>query len=187
VFSQKRHTGKFATTATIAAASVLFVAGAQAADVAKTQMVLTAYVNGAGGQSLTSGKYDAAFAEIQADRTYSSSAYSAKMNNLCVAHAAKRQLTQAKSACDAAVKAAKYDKINAQRYSPGSARENAYVAIAYVNRAVVHMMAKDSVSAKSDLARAKSLAPTAEFVSKNLLAVQNTRSTIAQLEVAPSR
>jgi hypothetical protein len=178
-----------AKSATIlAASSVLFVAGAQAADVAKSSpMVLTAYTNGAGGGSLMSGKFDVALAEIAKDRTYSSTAYSAKMNNLCVAYAAARQLTEAKSACGVAVKAAKYDRMSAQRYSPGSVRENSYVAIAYTNRAVVHMMSKDSASAKDDLARAQALAPTAEFVSKNLAAVQNTRSTIAQLEVAPSR
>jgi len=66
-------------------------------------------------------------------------------------------------------------------------RENSYVAIAYTNRAIVHMLSKDSASAKADLERAKSLAPTADFVSRNLAAVQSSRSTIAQLEVAPSR
>jgi hypothetical protein len=85
------------------------------------------------------------------------------------------------------VKAAKYDRLASQRFAPGSARENAYVAIAYTNRAVAHMLAKDSVSAKDDLARAKSLAPTAEFVSRNLAVAQSPRSTIAQLDVAPSR
>jgi len=188
VFTHKRYMGKFAKSATlIAASSVLFVAAAQAADVPGSPMVLTAYYNGAGGTSLTTGKYDAALKEIRNDRSSSSIAYSAKTNNLCVAYAVTRQLTEAKSACDAAVKAAKYDRISAQRYSPGSARENSYVALAYANRAVVHMMSKDSASAKKDLARARSLAPTADFVSRNLAAIQSTRSTIAQLEVAPSR
>jgi hypothetical protein len=150
-------------------------------------MVLTAYINGPGGESVLAGKYDAALAEIDKDRSMSSTAYSAKITNLCVTYAAKRQLTEAMSACDAAVKTAKYDRLTSQRYSPGSARENAYVAIAYTNRAVVHMMSKDSDSAKLDLARAKSLAPSAEFVSKNLAAVQNSSSKIAQLDVAPSR
>jgi len=188
VFSHKRHIGKFAKSATlIAASSVLFVAAAQAADVAGSPMVLTAYYNGAGGTSLTTGKYDAALAEIMSDRSSSSIAYSAKANNLCVAYAAKKQLAEAKTACNAAVKAAKYDRMSSQRYSPGSSRENSYVALAYANRAVVHMMSKDSASAKQDLARARSLAPTADFVARNLAAVQSTRSTIAQLEVAPSR
>jgi hypothetical protein len=188
VSSHKRHTGKLAKAATLAAvSSILFAAGAHAASVAGSSMVLTAYINGAGGTSLTEGKYDAALTEISKDRSYSSTAYSAKTNNLCVAYAIKKQLTEAKSACDAAVKAAKYEKLNAQRYAPGSARENSYVAVAYTNRAIVHLMSKDVEKAKSDLARAKSLAPTADFVEKNLAAVQGTRSTIAQVEAAPSR
>jgi hypothetical protein len=187
VFSQNRHMTKFAKSATIAAAaSLLFVAAAQA-DVAGKPMTLTAYTNGAGGESLTTGKYDIALAQVKADRSTTSTAYSAKVNNMCVAYAITRQLTEAKTACDAAVKAAKYDRLSSQRYAPGSARENSYVAIAYTNRAIVHMLSKDTASAKADLERAKSLAPTAEFVNRNLAAVSNSRSTIAQLEVAPSR
>jgi hypothetical protein len=187
VFSQKRHTRKFAKSATIAAASSLLFAVAAQAEVAGSPMTLTAYTNGAGGESLTHGKYDMALVELKADRSTTSTAYSAKINNLCVAYAIKRQLTEAKSACDAAVKAAKYDRLSSQRYAPGSVRENSYVAIAYTNRAIVHMLSKDTASAKADLERAKSLAPTADFVARNLAAVQNSRSTIAQLDVAPSR
>jgi hypothetical protein len=186
VFSHKRHLGKLASATAIAASSILSVAAVQA-ETTSTPMVLTAYINGAGGESVIAGKFDAALKEIGTDHSMSSTAYSAKLTNLCVTYAAKKQLTEALSACDLAVRTAKYDRISSQRYSPGSPRENAYVAIAYTNRAVVHMMSKDSESAKSDLARAKSLAPTAEFVSKNLAAVQNTSSKIAQLNVAPSR
>jgi hypothetical protein len=187
VFSQKRHKGMFAKSATlIAVSSILSVAAAQA-DTASQKLVLTAYSNGSGGESLMSGKYADAFKEIEKERTISSSAYTAKLNNLCVAYAATKQLTEAKSMCTAALKAAKYDRISSQRYSPGSLRENAYVAIAYTNRAVVHMLTKNTAGASEDLARAKALAPTADFVAKNLAAVQSSRSTIAQLEVAPSR
>ena len=79
------------------------------------------------------------------------------------------------------------DKLTATRFSPGSARESSYVAIAYTNRAVVHLMSSDTASAKADLAKAQSLAPKAEFVSRNIAALQSSRSTIAQLEVAPLR
>jgi Flp pilus assembly protein TadD len=188
VFSQKRHKGMFAKSATfVAVASILSVAAAQAADVTSPKMVLTAYSNGSGGESLMNGKYADAFREIEKDRTSSASAYTAKLNNLCVAYAATRQLTEAKSTCTAALKSAKYDRISSQRYSPGSLRENAYVAIAYTNRAVVHLLTKNTAGANEDLARAKALAPSADFVAKNLVAAQSSRSTIAQLEVAPSR
>ena len=185
MFSFKRHKGKFATL--VAASSIMFVATTQAADVAGTPMMLTAYVNGAGGKSLISGNYDTAIAELKAVRTSTATEYSAKMNNLCVAYTVTKQLGEAKESCTAAVKAAKYDRLSSQRYAVGSSRENAYIAIAYTNRAVASMMAKDSVAAKSDLDRAKSLAPSAEFVSRNIAAVQTKGSTIAKLDVAPAR
>ena len=186
MFSHKRHSGKLASATAIAASSILSVAAVHA-ETTSTPMVLTAYINGAGGESVLAGKYDAALKEIDSSRSMSSLAYSAKLTNLCVTYAARKQLTEAKVACDSAVTSAKQDRISSLRYLSGSALENSYVAIAYTNRAVVHMMSKDSESAKSDLARAKSLAPFAEFVSKNLAAVQNTSSKIAQLDVAPSR
>jgi hypothetical protein len=188
VFSQKRHKGMLAKSATaVAIASVLSVAAAHASDVASSPMVLTAYENAAGGESVLKGQYDAALKDIKRDRSMGSTAYSAKQTNLCVTYAVMKQIADAKIVCDAAVKSARYDRLSSQRYSPGTVRENAYVAIAYTNRAVVHILAKDMESAKSDLARAKALAPTAEFVSKNLAAVQNSGSKIAQLDVAPSR
>jgi hypothetical protein len=188
VFSQKRHKGMLAKSATlIAVSSILSVAAAHAANVASSPMVLTAYANGVGGPSLLTGKFDVALAEINKDRASTSAAYTAKMNNLCVLYAATKQVTEATSACTAALKAAKYERISSQRYAPGSIRENAYVAIAYTNRAVVHLMAKNTALAQDDLARAKALAPSADFVAKNLAVANSARSTIAQVEVAPSR
>lgn len=185
MFSHKRHLGKLATATAIAASSILSIAAAQAAETS-TPMVLTAYVNAAGGESALKGKFDEALLEIRRDHSLNSD-YSAKLTNLCVTYAAKKQLTQAMHACDSAVQAARSDRMSAQRYPAGTVRENGYVAIAYTNRAVVHMLAKDSESAKLDLARAKSLAPSAEFVSKNLAAVESSGSKIAQLDVAPAR
>jgi hypothetical protein len=73
VFSHKRHTGKLAKSATaIAIASILSVAAAQASDMPRTPMMLTAYVNGVGGESVMAGKYDAALAEIKHDHSMSS-------------------------------------------------------------------------------------------------------------------
>jgi hypothetical protein len=188
VFSQNRHKGMLAKSATLLAiTSILSVAAVQAAGVASSPMVLTAYVNGAGGESILAGKLDQALVEIKNARTPTSVEYTAKMNNLCVVYAAKKQIKEASTTCSSALKLAKYDRITSQRYAPGSSRENAYVAIAYANRAVTHLMANDPASAQEDLARAKSLAPSADFVSKNVLAAQSSRSTIAQVEVAPAR
>src|SRR5690349_20256200 len=90
VFSHKRHTGKLA----LAAASILSTA-AHAFDVTAPRMVLIAYENVAGGESLLAGKLDTALAEIKRDRTMSSELYTAKLNNQCVAYAAMRQIEQA--------------------------------------------------------------------------------------------
>jgi len=184
VLKQKRHTGKLAA---IAATSIFAAVAANAADVTAPKLMLTAYINGAGGESVMAGKYDEALTEIKRDRSASSDTYTAKITNQCVTYAVMRQLPQALSACDEALRAAKYDRMSTLRYAPGSLSQNSYVAIAYTNRAVVHMMSKDVEGAKSDLARAKSLAPDADFVSKNLLAMEMSSSKIAQLYVAPIR
>ena len=183
MFTQKRHTGKLA----IAATSILSAVAAHAADVTSPKLVLTAYVNGVGGEAVMAGKYDAALTEIQRNRAVSSDAYTAKITNQCVAYTATKQLSQAMSACDEALRAAKHDRLGALRFSSGSSVQNSYLAIAYTNRAVVQMMSKNPDAAKSDLAHAKSLAPDAEFVSRNLLAMESSTSKIAQVTPAPVR
>lgn len=183
MFTHKRHTAKLA----IAATSILAATAAHAADVTAPKMVLTAYINGAGGESVMAGKYDTALTEIKRDRSSGSDAYTAKITNQCVTYTLMKQLQQAKSACDDALRSAKYDRQSALRHSLGSRIQNSYVAIAYANRAVVQMMAKNPEAAKSDMARAKSLAPDAQFVSDNLLAMESSASKIAQLGAAPAR
>ncbi len=188
MLSQNRHKRSVAKSVSLLVASTLIVAsGAQAAETAHTPFVLTAYSNGIGGKSLLSGNYAAALVEIQNFHAQQMVAVSAKANNLCVAYTALKQLTEAKSACTAALRSAREDKLSSSRFSPGSSEENAYIAIAYTNRAVVHMLAHDSSSAKADLERAAALAPRAEFVSRNLAAAETSHNTIAQLEIAPSR
>lgn len=184
MFSRNRHTVSLLVAATLAVAT----AAHAAETTAHTPMVLTAYSNGAGGASLLKGNYTDALSEIQHYKPQAMVSASAKATNLCVAYAATKQLSEAKTACDAALKQAKYDRLTASRYTSGASQENAYVAIAYANRAVVHMLSKDEASAKADLDHAKVLAPNAEFVSKNAIAVASkSRSTIAQLEVSPTR
>ena len=189
MFSRNRHNRSVARNVSLLVAATLAVTtGAQAAETAHTPMVLTAYSNAAGGQMLLKGDYTDALAAIQHFKPQAAMAASAKATNLCVAYAATKQLSDAKAACDVALRQAKYERLSASRYVSGSTQENEYVAIAYANRAVVHMLAKDGASAKADLDRAKVLAPNAEFVSKNVVAVASkSLSTIAQLEVAPSR
>lgn len=189
VFSQIRHTRSVAKSVSLLVASTALItaAGAQATETARTPLVLTAYSNGVGGESLLSGQYDAALTEITRYKPQLMSMASTKATNLCVAYTATKQLDAAMPACDTALKFAKYEKLSATHFTAGSSQQNAYVAIAYANRAVVHMLQHDEASAKADLERAKALAPRAAFVARNEAAVSTTRSSIAQLEIAPSR
>ena len=182
MFSTKRHSGKLAI-----AASILSAAAAHASDVTAPKMVLTAYVNGAGGESVMAGKFDEALTEIKRDHSASSDTYTAKITNQCVVYTVTKQVSQSLSACDEALRAAKYDRMSSQRFSAAVGMQNSYLAIAYANRAVARMLAKDPERAKSDMAHAKSLAPSAEFVSKNLLAMETSTSKIAQAIVTPTR
>jgi hypothetical protein len=187
MFSYNRNKRSVAKTVSLVLAGPLLVAaGAQATEM-HTPLVLTAYYNGVGGTDLLNGKYDTALTDIQKYKPQMSMMASAKATNLCVALAATKQLTEAKTACDAALKMARDDKMSSSRFTPGSSRENAYIAVAYANRAVVHMLSHDEASAKADLKKAQTLAPSADFVARNVAAIASpSRSTIAQLEVTPS-
>jgi hypothetical protein len=185
VQSYNRHKRSIASAVSLlVASSALCVASVQAAETAHTPYVLTAYSNGVAGPSLLDKHYEEALVEIRKYKPQLSVEATAKANNLCVALAATRQLADARVACSAALKAAKYDKMSATRFSAGSMQENAYVALAYANRAVVYMMSQDMVSAKADLERAQALAPNAQFVARNLAAAAVPRSSIAQLDVS---
>jgi hypothetical protein len=189
MFSHSRHKRSVARSVSLLVASTVLVAtGAQATETARIPMVLTAYSNGAGGESLLKGNYSEALSEIKRYRPQMMIAASAKATNLCVAYTAAKQLPEAKVACDSALKQAKYDRLSASRFALNTSQENGYVAIAYANRAVVHMLSRDEASAKADLEKAKLLAPGADFVARNSLAVASkSRGTIAQIQISPSR
>jgi hypothetical protein len=188
VFSYNRHKRNVARDAALLVAStVLVTAGAQATQTVRTPLVLTAYVNGAGGEQLMRGNYADALSAIQHYKPQMMMSASAKATNLCVAYTVTKQLTAAKDACTAALKQAKQDRLRSNRLA-ASSHENSYVAIAYANRAVVHMLSRDEASAKADLEKAKMLAPRADFVARNLVAVdRKAEDRIAQVELAPSR
>lgn len=188
MFSHSRHKrGVARTVSLLFASTVLAAAGAQAGEAARHTMVLTAYSNGAGGDTLLKGNYADAVTEIKRYRPQQMIAASAKATNLCVAYTASKQLTDAKVACDAALKQAKYDRLAASRFALNTSHENGYVAIAYANRAVLHMLVKDEASAKADLEKARNLAPSADFVAKNAEAVASkSKTTIALVVGSPT-
>ncbi len=172
---------------TLAAACILSAVAAQATEATAPKLVLTAYINGAGGEKVLAGQFADALSEIERARHVSSDEYTAKVTNQCVAYAATKQVAQAMSACEEALRAAKHDRMGALRLSSGSSVQNGYLAIAYANRAVVQMMEKNPDGAKRDMAHARSLAPDAEFVSRNLLAMGTSASQIAQVNAGPAR
>jgi hypothetical protein len=186
VFSINRHKRSVATAVSllVASSAALHVASAKAAETTHTPLVLTAYSNGVGGKALIDKHYDEALTAIRAYKPQLSVMASAKANNLCVALTATRQLTEAKVACSNALKAAKYERLSSERFAAGVTEANSYIAIAYANRAVAYILSQEMASAKADLERAQGLAPGAEFVARNVAAVANSRSTIAQLDVS---
>jgi hypothetical protein len=58
------------------------------------------------------------------------------------------------------------------------------MAVAYANRAVLHWLTDDVQSAANDLAQAKRLSPKADFVTRNVTALQSPHSAIAQVQPA---
>jgi hypothetical protein len=183
----KTHTRKASATAATVLLATLSLAGAaaQAAD-EKIPFVLTAYINGAGGESLIAGNYDAALSEVQRSRhnTLLASTY---QTNLCVAQTALRHWNEARVACDAAIKDAVRNK--PRGFANGSLSEanlhNTYIAIAYSNRAVVNWLSKEAVAAAEDLAKAHKLAPQADFVARNMTAFKAPHDTVRQVAVTP--
>ena len=47
-----------------------------------------------------------------------------------------------------------------------------YLAVAYANRAVMHWLSSEDAAARQDLAQAQELAPGADFVDRNLVALK---------------
>jgi hypothetical protein len=161
----------------------LSLAGAALAAEERKPFVLTAYSNGAGGDNLLAGKYELALAEIQRSKNNMILA-STYATNLCVAHTGLRHWSEAKTACDAAIKDAEQRKPRGF-VSPLSdaVDHNTYIAIAYSNRAVVNWLSKEAVHAAEDLAKAHKMAPQADFVARNITAFKAPHRALPQVAV----
>jgi hypothetical protein len=163
-------------------ASLSLAGAAQAAEERKP-FVLTAYSNGAGGANLLAGKYEHALTEIERSKNNMITA-SSYATNLCVAHTALRHWSEARVACDAAIKDAERRKPRGFTSPLGDAAEHdTYIAIAYSNRAVVHWLSKEAVPAAEDLAKAHKMAPRADFVVRNIMAFKAPHGALPQVAV----
>jgi hypothetical protein len=141
---------------------------------ARKVLTLAAYETAPGGRALVSGRTERAIEQIYAK---SAKPVSAEMlTNLCVAHTVLRQFDDAAETCDAAVASA-----NAKRsgsFRPGVSRQmlNENAAVAYSNRAVLHLLSRDTLAAQNDLASARAISPSAFFVMRNSKAAKSTAS-----------
>ena len=181
--SYSRNSRKPAQALQLALAAALLVgSAAHAADEPRT-FQLTAFSNGAAGESLASGDYNTALSELS-KHVHSLDADSATTNR-CVAYTVTRQLEAAHVACDMAVREAQ-QSISSLPVSMSWARSDYrdYLALAYSNRAVLNWISNDTVAAQADLKKAAAAAPKAGFVARNLTALQS-HSTVAQVAVAP--
>jgi hypothetical protein len=168
----------------VAAASLLLGSAAYGSEQAHN-FVLTAYSNGPGGQELVSGNYSAAEQALHHRNSLSTFDTATNSNNRCVALAVTKQWDAARTACNTAVRDAERQRATLPAYNYWSRkREDAYVAIALANRAVVHSMLADNAAAAADLKKAGTLSPTADFVTRNQFALAFPHAEVARLDVA---
>lgn len=159
------------------------VMAAQAAD-QPNKFVMTAFVNGAGGENIVNGNYQAAIEQTQ--RAESSD--TTTVTNQCVAYTMSGQFSAARSACDTAVWSARDDvrQIQATQLWDQERRQQA-LAIAYSNRSVLDWLSHDNAAAHRDLSRAGSAAPGTAVVSQNMSALNSPQheNSVAQVMALP--
>ena len=156
---------------------------AQAAD-QPNKFVMTAYVNGVGGENIVKGDYQAAIQQTQ--RAQSTDSITA--SNQCVAYTMSGQFSAAQAACDTAVWSARDDvrQIQATELWDQQRRQQ-NLAIAYSNRSVLDWLSHDNAAAHRDLSKAGSAAPGTGVVSQNRSALNNPEhaNTVAQVIALP--
>ena len=127
-------------------------------------LVLASFTDVTGGVALVRGNTEHAIRQIEADARISAE----EQINLCVAHTALRNWTEAQVACDVAVTAADQARAKTKSGSVSKLRwADKRVAVAYSNRAVLRWLASDTVAAYADLAHARTIEPKAAFVLRN--------------------
>ena len=180
-----RHVPRITPIGLLTSALLWIAATANAAQQDADHFVVTVYSDSRGSQELLIGHYDEALAQTETSRGLDEVARLEAATNLCVARMMAGRFDSARTACDSAVKAARSAAIATSTWGPsaGTAHQ-ADVAIAYANRAVLHWLTDDTHSAASDLAQAKRFAPKADFVTRNLAALNTVDQTAAQFRLA---
>ncbi len=183
--SHSRNSRKPVRALQLACAAALLAGSAAHAGEQPHTFELTAFSNGTGGAALSSGDYNTAIDQLAA-HAHSLDSDSISTNR-CVAYAVTRQMDAARAACDAAVRDAQ-QQIASLPVSMSWARAEYrdYLALAYSNRAVLKWISNDTAAAQADLKRAAAVAPKAEFVARNLTALQS-HNAIAQVSVVRTK
>lgn len=171
-----------------AALVLTLVSGAALAHGAH-QFVFTAYSDAAGGADILTGRYRAALEELKSHPGEVDLGPSLTNTNRCIAYAMTLQWQEARAACDAAVHAANDQRKLTPAWSSWERMSDEdYLAVAYANRAVMEWMSDDYGAARKDLAEAQALSPQADFVARNVVALEahdavaqaNTRGKVAR-------
>lgn len=181
--SQSRNSRKATRALHLAFAAALLGGSAAYAADDQRSFELTAFSNTASGYSLVHGDYQLALQQLDLDSHSLETVTS--VTNRCVAFTVTRKLQEARVACDAAVRAAR-EEISSLPISMSWARQDyrEYLAAAYSNRAVLNWAVNDAAAAQADLKKAAAVAPKAEFVARNLTALQS-HNAVAQVAVVP--
>lgn len=168
----------------LAAALALAMASGTALADGAHRFVFTAYTDAAGGAAVVAGRYRTALEELKSHPDAVDLDPSAANTNRCVAYSMTLQWREARTTCDAAVREASEQRINVPTWL-GWTRESQdeCLALAYANRAVMHWISRDQAAAQSDIAKARELAPQADFVARNVAALE-THVTVAQVAAA---
>ena len=183
--SYNRNSRNPLQTLTWAVAATLLSGSALAADAA-TKFEMTAYTNGAGGESIISGNYAAAVAALQSKWATQYQDQTTVDTNKCVAYTMSGNLAAAHAVCDSAIMSAKDDLMMSTSGLWEREKLNESLAVAYSNRAVLNWVSNDAVAAARDLAAAVELEPKAEYVARNISALHSPHeNSLAQLGVTP--
>jgi hypothetical protein len=148
------------------------------ADAQPQPFVLTAYGSAPGGEDLLRGRYPAAVQQLRIDgRTALEPA--AVSANSCVAFAMTQRWHAAQGACNAAVREARNARIDAAPWTESATiSSDRALAAAYSDRAVMRWMDGDAHGAQADLERARTFAPQARFVVRNVRALRAHPSAV---------
>jgi hypothetical protein len=136
------------------------------------QFVFIAYTDAPGGAEVVAGRYQDALEQLSRPGAVELDAAEANTNR-CVAYSMTLQWQEARTACDAAVRAARLHQTGAPAWmSWMHAADDESLAVAYSNRAVMHWLSNDGAAASQDLAKAQELSPESDFVAYNVTALE---------------